>query len=297
MIKALRNLLLLTILYVAIPTRTTAQQVPAQPQKDVVVIDFFARNRVVPMPYMEAIRDQVFAAFDHRRRHIIIDAETSRQLSTTVTGSGLIDPTTAATAQSDFIRSRMQNMLDAGARYVVTGAVVDYKFEHIALKNSSKPGFRSSFFVVLSAYDLKLNRTIPDEQFIIKADAQIAENADKEAIATMGRSLSYYIDRHFRFETIIIELGPSNSKGVIKELYIHSGTEMGVEDGDTFNIYEEVPIGGVLTRQIVGRIRVNSVTDTAVAKCKITKGGDEIIDAFMNGRGMICVSDTKALFY
>ena len=32
----------------------------------------------------------------------------------------------------------MQTMQDAGARYVVTGAIADYKFEHVSLPADSK---------------------------------------------------------------------------------------------------------------------------------------------------------------
>ncbi len=72
---------------------------------------------------------------------------------------------------------------------------------------------------------------------------------------------------------------------------------MGVKPGDLFMVYEEIPVGGVITRQKVGKLRVNDVGNPTVAKCKITKGNDEIADAFLAGRGLICVSDSKALFY
>ena len=69
---------------------------------------------------------------------------------------------------------------------------------------------------------------------------------------------------------------------------------MGVKPGDLFMVYEEVPIGGVMTRQKVGRLRVNDVENPDVARCKVTKGDAEIAGAFGAGRGLICVSDGKA---
>ena len=72
---------------------------------------------------------------------------------------------------------------------------------------------------------------------------------------------------------------------------------MGVKPGDLFMVYEEIPVGGVITRQKVGKLRVNDVSNPTVAKCKITKGNDEIADAFLAGRGLICVSDSPAIFY
>lgn len=38
-----------------------------------------------------------------------------------------------------------------------------------------------------------------------------------------------------------------------------------------FVVWEEVPTGGVPTRQKVGRLRVNDVQNPTVARCKITR--------------------------
>lgn len=64
-------------------------------------------------------------------------------------GWGFVDPATVASVQSEFLQNRMQAMQDAGARYVVTGAIADYKFEHVSLpadsKKTPRPGFRATF--------------------------------------------------------------------------------------------------------------------------------------------------------
>lgn len=49
-----------------------------------------------------------------------------------------------------------------------------------------------------------------------------------------------------------------------------------------------------MTRQKIGRLRVNDVGNPDVARCKVTKGDAEIASAFREGRGLICVSDGKA---
>lgn len=64
-----------------------------------------------------------------------------------------------------------------------------------------------------------------------------------------------------------------------------------------FVVWEEVPTGGVPTRQKVGRLRVNNMQNPTVARCKITRGDAEIADAFRAGRTLTCVSDGEALFH
>lgn len=300
----MKNLLLIPLCFTILLgiEAAPAQDVTPAPGRDKIVIDFFSRARVVPAPYAGIVRQQVLAGFVDRGRQTIIDAEASRPLCADVPGSGMVSsPQSAATELQEFLEYRLQRMADMDARYVVTGAVTDYKFEHVQLPaDGKKPpvqGFQATFQVVLSAYDLKFRRPVPDEIYTLKGRAPVAEDADKQALLSIRKQIEFYIDKNFKFETLILELCPPDRKGRIRELYIHSGTDMGVREGDLFLVYEDVPIGGVMTRQKVGRLRVNNVQNPDVARCKITKGEEEIVRAFRSGRGLVCVSDGKALFY
>lgn len=283
------------LLLAAIPAPA---QTPA-PEKESVVIDFFSRNRIVPAPYAQTLRSHVVAGFVDRGRLNVLDAEASRSLTATLPGTGLTTPETAAEDMTAFLELRAPQVAATGARYLVSGTIVGYKFEHVELpsSDSKKPprqGFKATFAVVLSGLDLKLGERLPDEPFTLTASAPVAADADLAALARIRGSLEYYIDRNFKLETLILELCPPDKKGRIRELYIHSGSQMGVKQGDLFLVYEEVPIGGVMTRQKVGRLRVNDVQNPDVARCKIAKGEDEIAAAFRAGRGLVCVSDGKA---
>lgn len=120
-----------------------AQDPVPLPEKEVVVVDLFARNRTVPAVYVEAVRQQVLSAFADRGRHRIADGEAPGMLGGPPAGWGFVDPATVASVQSEFLQNRMQAMQDAGARYVVTGAIADYKFEHVSLPADSKKPPRS----------------------------------------------------------------------------------------------------------------------------------------------------------
>lgn len=272
------------------------------PEKDIVVVDFFLRNRVVPAPYVEMLRAQIIGAFAARGRQSVVDAQTSRTLATSLSGTGITDPATAATDLNAFLQQRAQEALAEGARYLVTGAIVDYKFEHAVIPSNTKgkapvQGFKSSFRVVVSALDLRLGKRIDDQLYELTATAPIADQADQMALARINSSLDFYILNRFKIETTILELCPADRKGRIKELYIHSGHLSGVTNGDLFLVYAEVPIGGVMTRQKIGKIRVNDAQDGAVSKCKISDGAEQIASAFLDHSTMICISDGKALFY
>lgn len=279
----------------------SAQDIPA-PEKETVVVDLFIRCNTVPVPYAEMLRAQVLGGFADRGRHILIDAGASRELAVQLPGTGLTTPATAGTDVAAFLQSRMPQALGTGARYLVGGAIADYRFDHVQLPSSDskkppKTGFKATFRVLITGYDMKLQRPLSEGSYTLTATAPAAGDADKAALARIRGQLEYYIDNNFKFETDILELCPPDKKGRTRELFIHCGTDMGVKPGDLFMVYEEVPVGGVPTRRKIGKLRVNDVQNPTVARCKITKGDAEIAGAFRTGRTLVCVSDGEALFH
>lgn len=286
-------------LLAAITSLSAQEPVPA-PEKETVVVDFFCRSNKVPAPYVEALREQVLRGFADRGRQTVIDAGAVRELCVSIPGTGLTTPPSAEADVAAFLQLRAPQVAPSGARYLVSGAVADYKFEHVQIPSSGKlpprMGFQSSFQVLLLTYDLKLQQMLPVRLYTLTGTAPVAGDADLAALARIYPSMEFYVDSNFKFETTVLELCPPDKKGRVRELYIHCGTDMGVRPGDLFMVYEEVPIGGVPTRQKVGRLRVNDVQNTNVARCKIAKGDAEISDAFLGGRPLICISDGEALF-
>ena len=124
----------------------TAQN-PA-PEKETVIVDFFIHNRIVPAPYAETLREYVLGAFAERGRHNVIDAANS--LAGSVPVSGITTPETAEADMSVFLDMRAPQAAAADARYLVSGSIVDYKFEHVQIasgdsKTPPRQGFKATF--------------------------------------------------------------------------------------------------------------------------------------------------------
>lgn len=113
----------------------SAQDIPA-PEKETVVVDLFIRCNTVPVPYAEMLRVQVLGGFADRGRHNLIDAGASRELTASVPGTGLTTPATAGDDVAAFLQARVPQAVGTGARYLVGGAIADYKFEHVQLPSS-----------------------------------------------------------------------------------------------------------------------------------------------------------------
>lgn len=297
----MKNIRFLCFAWLAFAAAGVEAQNPA-PEKETVLIDFFARSRIVPAPYAETLREHVIRAFIDRGRHRVMDAEAWLAQASTIPGSGITTPDMAAADLAAYFELRAPHAIEAGARYLVGGTIAEYKFEHVQLpptdsKNPPRQGFKATFEVVLSALDLKLGERLPDQSFTLTATAATATDADLAALARIRGSLEYYIDRNFKFETQILDLCPPDKKGRVRDLYIHSGTEMGVKRGDLFLVYEETPVGGVMMRRQIGRLRVTDVGNPDVARCRMAKGDAEIVKAFRAGTPMTCTSAGKAFGY
>lgn len=253
--------------------------VRAVPQKEIVLIDYFSRAKEVPVPYMEAVRGNVLAAFADRGRHQIVDAEAIRELDPYRQGTGDRDAAIQAT----------------GARYIVTGAVTDYLFKHES--SGGKDRFVSALRLVLTGADLKTGKAIEPGEFKLTGQGATAEEADAKALGGMQYSLLFYIDGRFKFETRILRLAPPDPKGRLKELYVHCGSAMGVQRKDLFLVYRETDMGeGAIAREQIGKLRVREVVGDEVTKCTVVRGGEEITAAFAAGQPLVVVSDSESLF-
>lgn len=264
----------------------------AESAKEVLVVEEFGRTRDVPVAYMMALREIVGLACTERGRHEVVDETTIPGLG--VSGAGVLYG--AATDPVSWQEQRMAAMARSGARYVITGIVSEYKIAH-ARTRADKEGFKSAIRLVLTGYDLATATQLETRSYNLVGEGVKAEEADAAAFNSLAGQLVYFLDNNFKFETEILQVGPANKRGKIKECYIHAGTRMGVRPGDLFLVYEVVPMQGVATRQPVGKLRVKRVDDTDSAFCTITKGGEEIARAMQAGDRLIVISDSQALFF
>lgn len=264
----------------------------AESTKEILVVEEFCRTRDVPVAYMMALRDIVGHACVDRGRHDVVDATTIPGL--VVSGTGVLYG--AVTDPVSWQEQRMAAMARSGARYVITGVVSGYKIAHTRTQ-ADKEGFKSAIRLVLTGYDLTTGTQLETRSYNLVGEGVKAEEADLAAFNSLAGQLTYFLDHNFKFQTEILQVGAANKRGKIKECYIHAGSRMGVRPGDLFLVYEVVPMRGVATRQLVGKLRAKRVDDTESALCAITKGGEEIARAMQVGDRLIVISDSQALFF
>lgn len=265
------------------------------PQKETVLIDRFDKVSGVPMMYVEVLRDKVIRAFLERGRNEVIDAVSMQTLAAVEDK----DWTSGILWQSDYenrLTARATGINDKDIRYVISGAVLGYEFEHKTIDD--KPGFRTTITLALTGYDRFNGRVFPIKRFSLSGEDLKADKADAKAIDDLRpSSLEQFIDENIKFECDVLESGPANHKGVVKVCYIHCGSDMGVRRGDLFLVYAPKAVGGVATREQIGRLRVKEVQTGEVSLCVISGGREKIAASMRAGESLIAISDGQALFH
>ena len=136
-------------------------------------------------------------------------------------------PETATEEYSRLISQRARLIEALGSRYIVTGTVTGYTFSHES--KDGKDSFKSGFVLLLSGY----------------GQGEKPAVADGKAIESMKYPLLFYIDRNYKFETRILELGEPDKHGKVKDIYINCGEDIGIMWGDLFRVMLETKERGV----------------------------------------------------
>lgn len=267
-----------------------AQSAAESSSKETVIIDYFSRAREVPYPFVEAVRNQVMKSFMERGRQIVTDAEKMDDMD--LSESEIIShPKAIVGRHPSEVERRNDAIRSLGADYVISGVVTGYDLIH-----KERTDYVTTFTFTLSSLDVSSGQSTVPEVFKMTGSGRTPDEADKRALERIPFSIIFYIDNHFKFQTEVLRIEPPTDKGKYKELYIHCGSDMGVQNGDLFDVYLETSIGGALAKTKIGKIRAKEVCGDEVTKCSIRKGGEEMAKAIRNGDRLIVISAGEAFF-
>ncbi len=265
----------------------------APPSRYTVIVDYFARARDVSPSYADMVRAGVIDGFLKRNRQNVIDAA-SLGLMNIPQSNMISNPASIVNTQRDAEARRAQVIESTGARYVVSGGVTSCVFVNDS--QGGKDHFMTTIVFNLVSHDLKTGASTDPEQFKVTGSGNSPADADRRAIASVSSRMEYYIDNHYKFLTEILRIEEQDKKGRFSQLYIHCGSNMGVQNGDLFLVYLEEEVAGVPSRKQIGKVRVRKVQGEDISLCSISNGGDAIAEAFFSVKRLVLVSDGKALF-
>lgn len=187
-------------------------------------------------------------------------------------------------------RSRLQGV---GCRKVVIGQANNVSFSQFKSDIDGKMYNKAEVTYSLKVYNIADGAMIGSEDLSVSGiDADSKDGAFNDAMKDLRKGMVGFVDKHFKFETYILELGEADKKGRVKELYISGGTEMGVAKKTRFKVFLERKIGPKVTKSEIGTIVAVEVMD-GVTKCQVASGEDAIKEKFNNGDKLVVILDKQ----
>ena len=100
------------------------------------------------------------------------------------------------------------------------------------------------------------------------------------AINDAKKRMNRFVQNHFKVEATIKALDEVDAKKGVKTCYISIGSDMGVENGQIFEVFAQIQIAGENVDRKIGEIKVVEVVSGTMSRCSTKSGGPEIKGAF-----------------
>ena len=228
------------------------------PSKETVIINPFTHTSAVSQAACDNIRAAVLSGFADRGRFHIVDALTDGTLSKLYADRNVEDVVNDANWKSESEAAYKA----LGARKVVIGQANNVSFSQFKSDIDGKMYNKAEVTYSLKVYNIADGAMIGSEDLSVSGiDADSKDGAFNDAMKDLRKGMVGFVDKHFKFETYILELGEADKKGRVKELYISGGTEMGVAKKTRFKVFLERKIGPKVTKSEIGTIVAVEVMD------------------------------------
>lgn len=272
-------------------TAVSAQEeTPADPQKETVIVDPFSYSSGISSVARDNVRSAVLSGFSRVGRFHVVDATTDSRLSKLLENREVEDVVNTENWKTESEAAYKE----LGAKTLLKGQVELHK-EYKKIDEKGKPVYYTDLNFTLQVFDITKGTMTGSESYKY-SELSYTSYADSfnDIIKKITWEMSKFCNEYFKFETYILELGEADKKGVIADLWISGGTEMGVEKNTIFQVFAEKKLGPKVIRTLIGEIKAIEITDGA-SRCKIQnkKDGEDIKERFSNGEKLIVIVHKK----
>lgn len=270
---------------------------PVIPKKETVVVDNFTAVPNLSLGLYQYSRAVVLKALSERRLNVINVEDYGYGRPDIVYPSLKFAPSNEG---SPFDLARAQNILEDfdNARYYISIYIskfnchpVDHESKDKEGKVTVKTDFSSSIEAKLYLYDAETGRAQTLTWSVSRTGNSDVERAERYAIEDLSPKVRSFVTTNFPFKASVIKLGEYNKKGKLQDLYLSCGSDMDVERGDIFYLFEVSDINGISSARKLGKVKVKEITGPISCRCSVSNGEAEINTAFLNQSSVIAISD------
>lgn len=278
-----------TLLSVAAVVVTLSAAAQEDPSKETVIINPFTRTDAVSQAACDNMRASVLSGLSDRGRFHMVDALTDETLSKLYANRTAEDVVNDANWKSESEAAYKA----LGAKKVIIGQANNLAFSTYKSDIDGQIYNKAEVTLSLKVYNIIDGSMVGAENIAVSgADAGSKDGAFNDAMKDLRKAMIQFVDNHFKFETYILELGQTDKKGRVKDLYISGGSEMGVAKKTRFKVFTEQKFGPKVTKTEIGTIVAIEVME-GVTKCNVSSGEDVIKEKFNSGEKLIIIVDKQ----
>jgi len=278
---------ILAAVAMSVATGVSAQE---DPQKETVIVDPFTYSSGASAVARDNVRSAVMSGFSNVGRFYVVDALTDSRLSKLYEDREVED---AVTDENWKTESEVAYKA-IGAKKLLKG-VVELHNEHKKPNDSGEMVYYTDINFTLQIFDIATGTMSGSESYKY-SELSLSSYADafNSVINKITKDMPQFCNKYFKFETYILELGEADKKGIIKDLYIAGGTDMGIDNGTIFKVYAERKVGSKVAYTPIGEVIAKEVLDD-MTRCEIKdkKEGEIIKTKFNAGEKLVVKVDRK----
>ncbi len=251
-------------------------------QKPTAILEYFTCANSVEETLCEQVRNSVMGSINKVNRVVLKDAsaESSLQLEASRRTSE------SALGSSD----RMAQMVSTGNEYIIGGHVAS------CAVTSSKSNDGSISYSASLTYSLKVIKTadgsvVASKDFTYDGLKGGIGSTKDEAIAAVLKntrtSMEQFINENFKLKATVVDSDFETKKNEMTTCYVTLGSDAGIEKGQMLDVAVITMVANRETEKVIGSLKVTEVVAGDLAKCKVEKGGEEILKSMKEYQTML----------
>ena len=235
----------------------------AQDAKQTVLVEQFVNKSSAKDVEANALQQAIVSGLVSTGRLNVVDAGTMVDLPT---------------VKND----RLIYLGDNGIGWMVEGVLNTVSTAKKSMNISGKTSYyyEGNVNYTLTLINTETGLTTISETYTDSSTGDSETEAITAAINDAKKRMNRFVQNHFKVEATIKALDEVDAKKGVKTCYISIGSDMGVENGQIFEVFAQIQIAGENVDRKIGEIKVVEVVSGTMSRCSTNSGGPEIKGAF-----------------
>lgn len=260
------------------------------PTKETVIVEPFTVNQASYADVTKNLRGAVMSGFSNVGRFFVVDALSDSRLSALFQNRKYEDVVTDQNWKTE-----SGNAYKAlNAKRLLKGQVELVK-EYTKRDEEGKLWYYTDVNFTLQVFNIEDGSMVGSDSFNY-SELSLSSYVDafNDVLHKSEKDMTQFCNKFFKVESYVLDLGATDKKGNLADLWVSGGSNVGVSKGSIFLVFVDKKIGPKTTRVQIGQVVAEEVT-ADMTRCKVTKKeeGAAMSAAFTEGKTLYVELDRK----